>query len=130
MKSTFNLVGELASLIDKTGGIQFGIDLLTQPPGADYCDVYLMDYLNSRQFEAKEVYRFFPIGTRENIKSGIVKLTGGAGATYVIGIKNPDAGHGVNVVLECVAIVLEEEWGLREVKKMNIVSREMAFLKN
>lgn len=119
-KGTFNLVGQLSKLIDVTGGLKFGIDMLSQPPGADYCDVYVMDAFNSTQFEAKNPYRYFTAGTRENIKSGIVKMQGGAGGQFYIGIKNPDATQGVNIAIECVAITLEEEWGVHDVKKMNI----------
>jgi hypothetical protein len=129
-KSAFNLAGQLSRLIDQTGGIKFGIDLLTQPPGADYCDVYLMDFNNSLQFEAKYQYQYYPIGSRENIKSGIVKMQGNAGGNFVIGIKNPDSGIGINVLLQCVAIVLEEEWGTREVKKFTVVSKEIPYLKS
>lgn len=128
-KKTFNLLGQLTNLIDQTGALSFGINALTQPPGADYCDIYLLDYDNSRLFEAKLQYYYLTKGTRENIKSGIVKMNGGSGQSYYIGIKNPDNTHGVNVVIEVIVIVIEEEWGTRDVKKYNINRREEPYLK-
>ncbi|MCS6822536.1 MAG: hypothetical protein NZ551_11805 [Microscillaceae bacterium] len=57
-------------------------------------------------------------------------MNGGAGQTYYIGIKNPDSMYGISVAINVVAIVLEEEWGTREVRKANIKSREVMFLKD
>lgn len=129
-KGSFNLVGQLSTLIDQTGALNFGVDMLTKPPGGNVCDVYLLDFENSRLFEAKEAYRYMTSGTRENIKSGIVKMTGGSGQTYYIGIKNPDSMYGIQVAIEIVAIVLEEEWGTKDVQKMNVSSRQVPYLKN
>jgi hypothetical protein len=129
-KSSFNLVGQLTTLIDQTGALSFGVDMLTKPPGGNVCDVYLLDFDNSRLFEAKEAYRYMTSGTRENIKSGVVKMAGSAGQTYYIGIKNPDTYHGIQVAIEVVTVVLEEEWGTRDVQKMNVTSRKVPYLKN
>lgn len=128
-KAGFNLVGQLTKLIDKTGILEIGIDALTQPPGGNICDVYQLDYENSRLFESKEAYKYFIDGTRKNIKSGIVKLNGGAGETYYIGIKNPDSMNGIHVAIEVVAIVHEQEWGIRDVKKYNVKTWQEPFLK-
>ncbi len=128
-KQTFNLLGQLSNLIDQTGALSFGIDVLTQPPGADFCDIYLLSFENSRLFEAKEAYSYLTAGSRENLKSGIIKIQGGAGQQYYIGLKNPDNTNGVNVVIEVIAIVLEEEWGIRDVQKFNTKTRKEPYLK-
>ncbi len=128
-KNSFNLVGQLTKLIDQTGSLNFGLNMLTVPPGGNVCNVYLLDYENSRLFEEKSPFSYLTSGTRENIKSGITKMTGGAGQTYYIGIKNPDSMYGISVAIDVVAIILEEEWGTRDVRKMNIESREVMFLK-
>lgn len=129
-KSSFNLLGQLTTLIDQTGALSFGIDMLSKPPGGDVCDVYLMDYNNSKSFEAKTAYYHNPMGSRENIKSGIVKMAGNAGQTWYIGIKNPDSMHGIHVAIEVVAVTLEEEWGVRNVQKMNVATRQVPYLKD
>lgn len=128
-KSTFNLAGQLTKLIDKTGTLQFGLDALTQPPGANYCDIYLLNHQNSSLFEAKAEYTYFTSGTRKNIKSGLVKMTGGAGKAYYIGIKNPDSMHGINVAIEVVAVTLNEEWGVRDVQKFKVKTWKEPYLK-
>lgn len=129
-KRYFNLVGQLSKLIDQTGALTFGVDMLTKPPGGNVCDVYLLDYNNSRFFEAKTAYQYQTLGTRENIKSGIVKMSGGAGQTYYIGVKNPDSYYGIHVAIEVVAITLEMEWATRDVQKMNVIERQEAYLMN
>lgn len=129
-KSSFNLLGQLTTLIDQTGALGFGMDMLTKPPGGDVCDVYLLDYDNSRLFEAKETFQYFTAGTRENIKSGLVKMAGSAGQSWFMGLKNPDSMYGIHVAIEVVAVTLEEEWGVRNVRKMNVTSMQVPYLMN
>ncbi|MEX0965994.1 MAG: hypothetical protein WD077_02055 [Bacteroidia bacterium] len=129
-KSSFNLVGQLTNLIDQSGALTFGIDMLSKPPGSNICDIYLLNFENSRLFEEKKAYTYMTGGTRENIKSGVVKMAGGAGQTYYIGIKNPDGVYGIQVAIEVVAIVLEEEWVTRDVQKINVNERQVPYLKN
>ncbi len=128
--STTSLVSQLTNVIDQTGVLGFGIDMLTQPPGGNVCNIYLLDFENSRLFEAKNQYRYFPFGSRENIESGIVKLDKGSNETVYLGIMNPDATHGIHVAIEVVAITLNEEWGKRDIEKMNVASNEVPYLKN
>lgn len=129
-QSAFNLLGELSKLIDQTGSISFGIDLLTQPPGGNYCDVYLFDFENSNAFLAKNTFNYLTVGTRENFKSGVVKVTGGAGDTFYLGFRNPSGTYGIHIAFEVVAIVLEEEYGTRPVQHTNVSSRRVAYLRN
>lgn len=127
-EKSFTLVTQLTKLIDKTGMLGFGVNALTKPPGADYCDIYLLDYQNSSLFTSKYQYSYFTIGTRQNIKSGIVKMNGNS-SPYYIGIKNPNSLYGVHVAVEVVAIVLYEEWGLRDVEKFKVNSYKVPYLK-
>lgn len=49
IKSTMgamDLLGEISKALDNTGTIAFGLNLLSQPPGANYCDAYLLTYDN------------------------------------------------------------------------------------
>ena len=126
----FSLISDLSGLIDQTGYAKFGIDALTQPPGANFCDIYLFDHPNSRAFEAKNPYNYWTSGTRENIKSGIIKISQGGAQQYYIGIKNPDSGHGIHVGIEVVAITLEENWGLKDIPKFKVKSWKKPYLKN
>ncbi|MFY0598791.1 MAG: hypothetical protein JXR03_03910 [Cyclobacteriaceae bacterium] len=130
VRKTFDLVGDLSKLIDKSGVLNIAVDMLTQPPGGDICDVYLFEYDDSRLFEAKEEFSYYPIGSRENIKSGIIKLEVGNDQTLYLGFRNPSRLDGIHIAVEVVAIVLEEEWGIRNVEKMKIKERKEPYLKN
>ena len=127
--SSLNLAGELTTLIEQTGGLKFGLDLLTQLPGETYCDVYVMDQANATQFEAQNDYKYSLIGSSEHIKSAITKVHGGSSTPLYLGINNPNPENGVNIVLECVAIVLKEERGVRDVEKMDVSSKLVPVLK-
>lgn len=114
VQKSFNLFGELVKLIDESGTLTFGVNQLTQPPGANYADIYVLDHENSSQFIAKNHYNYYSEGSRENYKSGIVELTGSIfGITY-LGLKNPDSWYGVHLTLEVAAIVKREDWYMDE----------------
>lgn len=129
-KKSFNLMSDLTKLIDKTGLLNFGIDALTQPPGSDYCDIYLMTPVEAVSFEYKNAFSSFPMGTRENYKSGIVKINASnlVSGTWKIGIKNPDAWYGVAVAIEVVAIVKKKIYAERELKIPSVKSWKEPYL--
>lgn len=129
-KQTFNLLGQLTKAIPSSGLLDIGLDMLTKPPGADVCDIYLLDQTNREPFEQKAEYRFRPEGSRENIASGVVKIKSTLSQVNYLGIKNPDAGYGIHVLIEAVAITLVEEWGVRDVIRYNVSSRQEAYLRN
>jgi hypothetical protein len=112
-KKNINLTGQLAKLL--AGGISggvlsIGISQLTAPPGADYCDIVMLDRNNFSLFEAKEQYRYLTQGTRENFKAGVVQVKCCMDDTYYLGLRNPDGYYGIGVVVEVVAIVAESGW--------------------
>jgi hypothetical protein len=127
IKNSLNLAGELTNLIEQTGGLQFGPDRLAQGHGETHCDVYLMNKENATHFEAGEDYKSL-IGSSRHIQSIITKVYGGSSIPLYIGINNPDSGHGVNVLLECVAIVLNEAKAVKNVEKINVASRMVPVL--
>jgi hypothetical protein len=119
-KSGMKLVGELTTLLTGVSALSFGLDALTQPPGADYCDVFLLTPDDVAAFERKDDSNWHPVaeGTRQNVKSGIVKMkncctTG----TYYIGLRNPDQFHGVSILIEVVAITESTTYETLQVKK-------------
>ena len=114
VSESFNLAGELSNIIDKTGLIEFGISQLTQPPGSDYCDIYLLSHENSSLFTSKSNYRYYTEGTRENLKSGIIEVECCTQETIYLGLRNPDNFNGIHVVIEVVAIVQEEGYMMDE----------------
>ncbi|MBI1183487.1 hypothetical protein GC194_04415 [bacterium] len=128
-----NLVGELTSALDQTGSLGFALSMLTTPPGGNVCDIYLLDFNNSRMFEQKVdnnggTFYYKTIGSRQNIKSGVVKITDLNSGIFYIGIKNPDRLYGINVTIEVAAVILEETWAVRDVKKVIVTSHEVPYL--
>lgn len=100
----------LSTLSKMLGGgvLSIGVDMLAQPPGADYCDVYLLPAEHFQAFERKEdtKWRYITEGTRPNVMYGNVKVSNCCKqGTFYIGLKNPSNSYGVEVVIEVVAIV-------------------------
>lgn len=123
------LASELSNLIDQTGLLSFGVNQLTQPPGGNYCDVYLIDYNNYNPFLSKGNFSHYPIGTRENIVSGTVKVNFISNQLY-LGIRNPDTTFGIHVVLEVVAITKKDSYEEVEVKTPHITTQEKLFVQD
>ena len=107
VSESLNLAGELSSLIDNTGLLEFGINQLTQPPGSDYCDIYHLSHNNSSMFTSKQAYSYFTEATRENIKSGVIEVNCCTQETTYLGFKNPDSFNGIHIIVEVVAIIQE-----------------------
>lgn len=84
--------------------------LLSQPPGADYCDIYLLDDENYSPFISKGTFSQITDGTRVNFKSGNVRVTCCPSGQYYLGVRNNDMTHGIHVFLDVVAITAVEDW--------------------
>lgn len=102
------MTGGASSLVAGLGG------LLSQPPGADYCDIYLLDPENYPRFITKEPFAHIGDGTRENFKSGNVRVTCCPSGQYYLGVRNNDVSHGIHVFLDVVAITVVEDWVMEE----------------
>ncbi|MEO5645223.1 MAG: hypothetical protein ABIS12_18015 [Bacteroidia bacterium] len=115
--SGFKLLTDVTNAIDATGVAGFGISLLTKPPGADYCDVYLLDYQSQTLFLNKEEgWKYNIEGTRENVASGLVKVKGITSGQVYLGIRNPNTSYGEFVAIEVVAVTKEEKYEIQQVK--------------
>jgi len=126
-----DLAGDLTKLIDQTGTLGFAFNQLTQPPGSDFCDVYLIDYDNHNSFINKSAFSYFIEGTRENIKSGVIEINSTQFQSQVyLGLKNPDGFNGIHIVLEAAAIVEEQEIRQREIKIPHVTYREEFYIED
>ena len=101
-----------------TTAINIGMNLLIAPPGADYCDVYLLDHYNMSLFKNdNDQMRYILEGSRENLKSSTIKVKCCMdGQQYYLGIQNRDTMNGVHVGVEVIAVkrveFLEQEESL------------------
>jgi hypothetical protein len=119
IKSTmkqFHLLGDLnkavVGLNPTTTAVNIAMNLITQPPGANYCDIYLLDYANQGSFLAKQKFSCLIQGSRENVTSAAVKIDCCKTGQYYLAIKNPDSWYGIYVGIEIVAIVADEGYQL------------------
>ena len=97
-------------------GSQGLLSSLTKPPGANICDIILLDHTNKALFEAKTEYQYFPAASRENFKSGNVRVDCCNTGQWYLGIRNPDNMYGIHVFLDVVAITETEDWVMEGVK--------------
>ena len=122
------LFSELTKLIDQTGTLSFGVNVLTQPPCANYCDIYLLDENNRAPFLNKDdgYWKNFSEGSRQNLMSGVVQVGNCCTSkNFYLGIKNPDYGYGIAVMIEIVAIVEKAVFETVQVKKPASVSKKV-----
>ena len=82
--------------------------MFAQPPGADYCDIYLLDYANGNAFSSDQAFSYIIEGSRENLKSSTIKLDCCLNENqYYLGIRNNDSLNGIHIGIEVVAIIKE-----------------------
>jgi hypothetical protein len=103
------LFEEVSMILDKTGTVSNVINLLSKPPGQDYCSTFLLhDFEATRKFKNKiSSYKYSAHGTRENLVSGNVEISqkNRVSGTQYLGFRNSSIAFGINVAVEVIAIV-------------------------
>jgi len=119
VKKNFGLFGEVTKLLFGLSGVgeavnTLAIEKLSQPPGANYCDIFFIEQQFIQAFEAKadNQWQYFLEGSRENFMSGNVKVTCCNNGQYYLGIKNPDTSYGVHISMEVVAITAVDGYAM------------------
>ena len=107
--STFNLAASLTQYIEQDGSLQNAVSNLTAPPGAHISDIYVFNEENAKLFLDKKKYNYQITASRENYKSGIVRIKGKKNYPLFLGVNNPDNIYGIHVIINVVAIVKSEE---------------------
>lgn len=105
--ASFQLASQLAGVIDKTGIISYSLDFFTSPPGADFCDILLIDAEAQKSFMEAGRFNFYNEGTRKNFKSGVVQVKDNHIARPVLALENKDVSYGINVSVRVVAVISE-----------------------
>jgi hypothetical protein len=126
--SSFNFASQLTKFIKEDNEMQGAVSNLNPPPGANICDIYV---INSEQdaalFKEKEDFTSNLEGTRENFKSGIVKMST-TNKSY-LGIKNPDNLYGIHIAIEIIALVEKTEKISKTINIPIIRSYQIPYLK-
>lgn len=94
--------------------LNIGMNLITQPPGANYCDVYLLDYQNQLLYIQDVQFSYILEGTRENVMSSKVNIKGAIQGPYYLGIRNRDGFHGISIGIEVAAITYEDYYSVED----------------
>lgn len=116
-KASMQLLGDISKAIDRTGSVSFAITALSEPPGANYCDVYLFTEENYQPFLSKANFNHIPEASRANLMSGVVKVKSCCQqGQYFIGFRNPDFTYGIEVLTEVVAITKTDIYENKVVK--------------
>ena len=102
----------VAGLNPTTNIVSIAMNLIAQPPGANYCDVYLLDYTNRSYFLNKQQFSYNLQGSRQNVTSAAIKINCCNTGQYYLAFKNPDTWYGIHLGIEVVAIVADEGYQL------------------
>lgn len=125
--SSFDLASQITKFIKEDQSIQNSINKLNPPPGANICDIYVInDEENAVLFKEKEDFKSSLIGSRENFKSGIVKIDGNTKS--FLGIRNPDNLYGIHIAIEIIAVVEKTEKIKEKVHIPIITSYQVPYL--
>ncbi|MDP5231329.1 MAG: hypothetical protein NWQ38_13130 [Cellulophaga sp.] len=124
--SSFNLASQITKFIKDDTSIQNAVSNLSPPPGAHICDIYVIHKdTDAELFKEKEDFTSSLEGTRENFKSGIVKVTNTEKS--FLGIRNPDNLYGIHVAVEIIAVVEKTEQVNKKVRKPIITSTKIPY---
>lgn len=129
-KLNMQLFAELSKVIDASGSLSFGINALSEPPGANYCDVFVLPQESNTAFLQKTTFNHYPEASRANLMSGIVKVknccqTG----NYCIGFRNNDMRYGIEVMIEVVAITKHDIYETRTVRTpASIIQNKIPYI--
>ena len=105
---SFDLVGNLSKALLGANGkiLSIGINAITVPPGADYCDVFVLDQINQNSFVNNLQFSYIKSGSRQNLKEGkAIIQTSQDKVSRFLGFRNRDYWHGIHIAYEVVAIV-------------------------
>jgi hypothetical protein len=114
-QNQLKLVSQLIKIVDVSGTAANALNLLSGPPGEDFCNLYLFSSQgDANQFDkdlSLDSWNYNRQGSRPNYRSGIVEINdpNHCSGTQYIGIDNPSGFYGISCAIEVVAIVKEEE---------------------
>ncbi|MEQ8359633.1 MAG: hypothetical protein RH860_09120 [Cytophagales bacterium] len=115
VRENYSLFSGILGLMGPEGKvINFAVESLSQPPGSDICDLYLLNNQNVQPFLDKLEFSSIGAGTRLNFKSGIIEVKCCTDQEYYLGILNPASLDGIEVLVEVVAIVQKKELMMQE----------------
>ncbi|APU10389.1 hypothetical protein A5M85_08865 [Cellulophaga lytica] len=125
---SFGLASTLSNYIDTENSFSGAVENLSPPPGANICDIYLLNEENALLFKQKEDYAPYLFGSRENYKSGIVNVTDTTKGTFYLGLNNPDNIYGIHIGIEVICIVEQQQTIQQMLSKPIITLKKVPYL--
>lgn len=127
---SFGLASTLSNYIDTKNSFSGAVENLNPPPGANICDIYLLNEENALLFKQKEDYVPYLFGSRENYKSGIVNIKNNNTGTYYLGLNNPDNIYGIHIGIEVICIIEQQQTIQQMLSKPIITINKKPYLAN
>jgi hypothetical protein len=100
---------------------------ITQLQHGEDIDYYIMDNTNARLFESNQLCTYIRKG---KVINDFSRITSPLAGNYFVCLSNDNAITGVNVTVKITAIQVNQVWDAKSVQKINITSRQEAYLKN
>lgn len=133
-KATTELSSKAAPLVAKIPGygplaaLALGsASYLSQIQGGEDIDFYVVDNDNVNLFSEGGAFSYFKKG---KVINDFSKMTSPLKGMYHVCLSNDNAVTGVEVAVKITAIVVNQQWETRSVKRMHVTSREEAYLQN
>ena len=114
-------IGPLAALA--LGGSSY----IAQLQKGEDIDFWIVNNANISLFKAGQPFSALKKG---KVINDFSKMNSPLSGTLHMCLSNDNAITGVNVNVRITAIIVNEQWGIRDIQKMNVATRDEAYLKN
>ena len=104
-----------------------GMSFLTAAQTGENVQYWFVTNPNQNLFQAGEQYSYIKTG---NVINDFSRMTTPLEGQYFLCLYNDNNIQAIDVVVKITAICVNAQWGIRDVKKMNVTSEEVPFLKN
>ncbi len=104
-----------------------GISYLSQLQAGEDIDYCIVSSENINLLKTGQPYNYYKKG---KVINDFSQMKTNFKGQYFIYLSNDNAITGVTVAVKVTAIVVTQLWGTRPVKKANVTSSEVAYLKN
>lgn len=104
-----------------------GTSFLIAAQTGENVQFWFVDGNNQSLFNSGQQFSYFKTG---NVINDFSRMTFPLSGQYFLCLYNDNAVQAVDVTIKITAICVNEQWGTRAVKKMNVTSSQVAYLKN
>jgi len=100
----FSAAGKLGALAGGSGLLSYSVNVLTAPPGADYCNVFVAGREDIHALMNGQRNFYSEVASRLNDVSGVVEVNEALRMPAIL-FSNPSGLYGLNVAVRVVAVV-------------------------